>query len=79
VRAETFSPSRWVGAHFTRAKMCGLVLLSQNFSGPVAAGVAAGVAATSPWGWGGGWGGNCTRWNGFAWVNVCGGSYAYAW
>jgi len=41
---------------------------------PVAAGVAAGVAATSPWGWG-----NCTRWNGFAWVNVCSGSWAATW
>jgi hypothetical protein len=42
---------------------------------PVATGVAVGVAATSPWGWGGN---NCTRWNGFRWVNVCG-SYGWGW
>jgi hypothetical protein len=46
---------------------------------PVAAGIATGVAvgaaAASPWGWGD----NCMQWNGFRWVNVCAGSYAYSW
>ena len=48
---------------------------------PVAAGVAAGVALATPWAWGGG---SCTYWDGWSWVNACGGwgpygSYGYAW
>ena len=45
---------------------------------PVAAGVAAGVALATPWAWGGG---SCTYWDGWSWVNACGGwgPYGYAW
>ena len=64
----------WAGRRAVAGVAVGRPGWGGGWGWPVATGVAVGVAATSPWGWGG----NCTRWNGFRWVNVCG-SYGWGW